>query len=135
MANSVGWFCAVESIKMKFAETRCLQHTALFRCHRGRYHLESLRLIIEVFEKMRQPRRNACSAAARKPHCRGVASQRQDSGNDGNGDAMQPHTIHETQKRLTVEEKLRNRASGAGIRLALQIVEIREARRGFRMNL
>ena len=111
-----------------------IELTAEFGRDGGRNKLARRREIVEAFEQVVEPFGNGGAAACCEPARRGDVRNRQDAGHDLDVDTGGRRVVAEAEKAIGGKEKLRNRAVGAGVDLALEVLEIELPRGRIRMT-
>src|ERR1700722_2553689 len=125
VADRVSELGAIERVEVEFAHAVSLQLLHLVDRNAGGDHAARLRIIVKSIEALAQPRGYAGSAALSEPRYLGEARDGEDPGNDSGCDARGCAAVTEAQERGGVVEKLRDGAAGAGVDLALEILQIR----------
>src|SRR5579862_3198593 len=115
---------AVERVEMEFVDPALAQPATLQCGDIDRDRRAGFRIILEPLEAQREPFRNGRAAHRGEfLHLRKIGD-RQDAGDDRNIDSGGARAIEQAEEGAVIEEELRDGTAGAGIDLALQIVEI-----------
>src|SRR5439155_19374474 len=115
----------VQRVEMKLAHSIRLQESALLGGNRGGDETARLGIVIESLELGRHPVRHRCAALSGEFLHLGEIGHRQYPGHDWNGDPGSADPFDKADEDIDVEEELSDRAIGAGVNLAFEIVEVR----------
>ena len=118
---------------MEMADAGRVQHAALFRGHGGGHQPAGRRIVVQALEQLAHPGRQRGPAGGAELDHPAVIGHRQDAGLDGNRDAGGPGAVHESQVGAGVEKELGDGAAGAGVDLALEVVQV--GRRAGRLGM
>src|SRR6185312_1892676 len=110
--------------EVKVTHAVSLQSLDLLDGDTGSNQTPCVRVVIEAVESFRQPARDAGAAAARHAQHLRKARDRQDARHDRRPYSGSGTRVAEADERLDVIKELRDRARGAGIQLALEVVEV-----------
>src|SRR5476649_778009 len=115
---------AVQRIEVKLLDAFVAQAAAEIARDGGGDHTPCLDVLFQSLEHLGQPRRHLGTAQARHLGDALEVRDRNDAGHDRHRDAALGGMVAEAQEIVGIEEELRDAAVGAGIDLALEIIEI-----------
>ena len=124
MAGREGQVGAIERVEMELVDAFALQAAAEVAGHGGGDHAAGLDVVVEALEHLGQPGRHLGAAQAGHPGDALEVRHRHDAGHDRHVDAGRRGVVAEAQEIVGLEEELGDAAVGAGIDLALEVVEI-----------
>src|SRR5437870_4388696 len=124
MADRVAELGPVEGVEMKVADAAGVELTAQFGGDGRGDQLPSGGQIVEPFEEMAEPGGNVGPAIGGHALDPGEIGDGHDAGHDLDVQASGRNLVLEAKEAIRSEEELRDRAIGAGVDLALEIVEV-----------
>ena len=115
---------AVERVEMELVHALGLQPAALLGGERGGDQAARVGIVVEPVEMRRHPGRDRGAAGRAELLNLGEIGDRQDARHDRHRDPGRRGAVAKSQKEIDIEKVLGDRPVGAGIDLALEIVEV-----------
>src|SRR5579864_2926776 len=135
VTDGVAQLRPIEGVEMEVTDAAGIELAAQLGGDGGSDQLACRRKVVQPLEKAVQPFGYAGAAGFREAAGLGDVRDRKDPGHDLDVHSGVGHCILEAQEAVGREEELRDRAVGAGVDLALQIVEVGLAGSRIRMDL